>query len=198
MICGESAVSCLGSRVSCNGVTRLVGYRNEVSRVFINDQSSSSTPSDPVEEAKRRIRIDPLTDNVDDDSDEEDDLVVYGDATALPLPDKMDPSHQSPDIPGDPPPPPPPQPDEAPPPPPPPVDRPYRKWWELPPPRPLPPTGPNDRRDQSVGGPRTRRWAWYDTDMFSSERLRPYDTIRHVPLSIALPMRLDQTPTRRR
>ncbi|KAK1924143.1 hypothetical protein DB88DRAFT_472707 [Papiliotrema laurentii] len=153
---------------------------------------------DPVEEAKRRIRIDPLTDNVDDDSDEEDDLVVYGDATALPLPDKMDPSHQSPDIPGDPPPPPPPQPDEAPPPPPPPVDRPYRKWWELPPPRPLPPTGPNDRRDQSVGGPRTRRWAWYDTDMFSSERLRPYDTIRHVPLSIALPMRLDQTPTRRR
>lgn len=126
--------------------------------------------ADPIDEAKRRIRIDPLTQEVESDSDDDDLLEVFGDFGAGPDPSDTE-APRSPAPPS-----PPPEPDDAPPPPPPGLDRPYRKWWEL-----LPPA-----RNTPTLFP--RRWVAYKTDLFDWQRLHPFDPVRPMPMP--LPMRL--------
>lgn len=127
-----------------------------------------------MEEAKRRIKIDPLDEDVESDTDDEDVLEVFGD---LPIP---------PPLPDDPtaiplPPSPPPAPDDEPPPPP-SENRPYRKWWDHPPP-------PRITRYD----PPPKRWVHYDTSAFSSDRLRMYNPVQPFPIpgpmSMAAPRR---------
>lgn len=140
---------------------------------------------------KRRIEIEPILDDSIEDGDEEDDLLVFGDMNpdeGVPnLPPKPVPTPQ----PEDPllPPPPPPPPDDhdtGSPPPPPPIDKPYRKWWELQPPLKHLSTPLYDRWGIPVNSSRLRRWVWYDTDIFSSDRLQPFDTVSQVPLPVSM------------
>lgn len=102
---------------------------------------------------------------MEDESEDEDELIVFGDDDSLP---------QAPFIQEDPVPPlppPPPEPDE--PLPLPPIGRPYRRWWELPPPR------------KYEASQQATRWVTYDTDAFSSEMLRPWDPTHPFPFPVA-------------